>query len=360
MPAQRGGVRPMMCAEVRRLKPKPAKAKQPGDLVTPIHGAFLEFPKGVNPGLSTHFEQVASSAGTTLWKLKVAIPGVPVRPGRVVPQVEKRAVSRSVIEEARGPLVIEPYRPDFVALNPIPKKARLGRRRALRRRDGSRVEPLYVFPPDGRYVYNDHNYPWRCVGQVNNNGRISTGVLVGPRHVLTASHALDWNAPWAVFGAHHYGTFNLAVGYTWCVWYHEKLGAVDSETVDEDYVVLVLDEPIGNSLGWFGSHTYLDDWDDEPYFAHCGYASDLNLLAEYPTYQADISLEEEDGGLMKAMSTETGDFTQGHSGGPVFAWIDGVGPYAVGVVSGEGQGKNWVSGGTAMVRLIKQALAETP
>ena len=66
----------------------------------------------------------------------------------------------------------------------------------------------------------------------------SAGVLVGPRHVLAACHAIDWNSPWAVFRAHHWGTFDLAVGHTWCVWYYEKLGSVNSETVDMDYVFL--------------------------------------------------------------------------------------------------------------------------
>ena len=59
------------------------------------------------------------------------------------------------------------------------------------------------------------------------------------------------------------------------------------------------------------------------------------------------------------MSSITADLTEAHSGGPVFGWWDN-GPYIVGVVCGQGQGRNWISGGTSMVRLIQDALAQTP
>jgi hypothetical protein len=111
-----------------------------------------------------------------------------------------------------------------------------------------------------------------------------------------------------------------------------------------------------------GSKTYTDDWDDESYWASLGYEEDMGT-AMLPTYQAGISMEEIDGGNMKAMSTRDGDFMHGHSGGPVFAWWDGL-PYVVGVVSAGAEDNdglmNIVSGGVAMVRLIKAAREQTP
>lgn len=355
---QQGTEPPLTSAQVRKLPAQLAKSPAPEGNATPVHAALLEFPAAVDPGLETRFQRVASSGTGTLWRLEVSVTGAPAHSGRLAPRIEHRVVRRSAAESARGPLKIEPARPDFVGSTPVPKRGRLPRRRKLRRRNGKRLEPLYVFPPDGRYTYFDLSYPWMSVGQVNSNGSISSGVLVGPRHVLAASHALDWNAPWAVFRAHHHGSYDRAVGHTWCVWYYEKLDSVNSETLDEDYVVCVLDQPIGHELGWFGARTYHDDWDDEPYWAHCGYASDLGT-AEFPTFQDEIRLEEEDGGNMKAMSSVTADLTEAHSGGPVFGWWP-EGPYVVGVVSGQGQGKNWISGGTSMVRLIQDAVAQTP
>jgi hypothetical protein len=348
---------PLKCGQVRRLRPRPPLAGPPQDLTSRVHSAFLTFEKNASPRLDTRLERISSAGDRSLWRLDIDVGGRPDFKKSLQPRIEHRVLSRKAAMKAGGPVELRPFLPDFAGLHPIPDKARLPRRRILKRRTGERIDPLYVFSPDGRYVYNDHNYPWSCAGQINNNGWISSGVLVGPRHVLTASHSLDWNAPWAVFNAHHYGNSNLAVGFTWCVWYYEKLGSVNSDNVDMDYAVCVLDQPLGNWLGWFGSKTYNDDWDDEPYWAHCGYGEDIGN-ANYPTFQQDICLEEEDGGNMKAMSSTTGDFTHAHSGGPVFGWWDG--PYVVGVVSGQAQGKNWISGGVSMVRLIKEALAQTP
>ena len=358
MPSPQAPDLPLSIDRVRRLPARAALAAPPPGRTTTVHTALLEFPKGADAGVETRFQKVADAAAGSLWRLDVRVAGAPARSGRLAPPIEHRAVPRRTGAAARGALRLEPFLPEFVGSRPVPKRVRLRRRHSLQRRDGTKLEPLYVFPPDGRHTYYDLEYPWMCVGQVECNGSISTGALVGPRHVLASSHALDWNAPWAVFRAHHFGDYNRAVGHTWCVWYYEKLGAVDSETMDEDYVVCVLDQPIGYDLGWFGSRTYVDDWDHGLYWAHCGYASDIGL-AEFPTYQDGIALQEEDGGNMKAMSSITADLTEAHSGGPVFGWWDN-GPYIVGVVCGQGQGRNWISGGTSMVRLIQDALAQTP
>ena len=226
-----------------------------------------------------------------------------------------------------------------------------------------RVDPLYIFPPDGRYAYHDHHYPWCCFGRIECGTRTGSGVLVGPRHVLTASHILDWNAPWAIFRANLRGSHQHGVGYTWCVWYYEKIGPAGG-SIDRDYVVCVLDQALGtaNMFGCMGSKTYIDDYDDEAYWASLGYEEDFSA-ATLPTYQAGISMEEIDGGKMKAMSTRDGDFTHAHSGGPVFGWWGGL-PYVVGVASAQAEDDdgplNIVSGGVAMVRLIKAALEQTP
>jgi hypothetical protein len=52
-----------------------------------------------------------------------------------------------------------------------------------------------------------------------------------------------------------------------------------------------------------------------------------------PVFQDEMTLEEEDGGDMMAMTTTTGDVVTMQSGSPVFGWWP-KGPYAVGVVSG--------------------------
>jgi V8-like Glu-specific endopeptidase len=357
-------LRPMSREQVRKMKPSPAKGKPPADLTTRVFSTYLGFEKGTKPETSTRLEHVRDVQGRGVWRLDVETKGSVMPPEFARPSIERRALSRNVLTGIRGPLEVAPHRPEFIGLNPLPKKSAAFRRAVLRRRDGRQVDPLYVFPPDGRYAYHDHNYPWCCFGRVEcADGRTGSGVLVGPRHVLTASHILDWNAPWAVFRANLRGSHQHAVANTWCVWYYEKITG-GGDTVDRDYVVCVLDQPLGQAqtFGCMGSKTYSDDWDDEPYWSSLGYEEDMGT-ATLPTYQAGISMEEIDGGNMKAMSTRDGDFAHCHSGGPVFAWWDGL-PYVVGVVSAGAEDEdglmNIVSGGVAMVRLIKAAREQTP
>nr|MBA2695436.1 serine protease [Actinomycetota bacterium] len=79
----------------------------------------------------------------------------------------------------------------------------------MRRINGRSIEPYYgVYGPDDRQVYYPGDYPWRCMGRVfartNWAGGGSwdwwgSGVLVGPRHVLTAGHVCPWGSgSWAM------------------------------------------------------------------------------------------------------------------------------------------------------------------
>jgi len=351
--------RPMKLAQVRKLKAVLPRGVPPKELSTRIESSVFSLDKGKVPSVSTRLQQVASGRDWTTWRLDVEVEGQPKPAVKPAVRAELRCVKRTELSRIKDKdsLSLKPFQPEFLGKKFIPSRSRMPRANRILTRQGKSINPLYIFDPDDRYIYRDENYPWRCAGQVVSKG-ISTGVLVGPRHVLTASHSLDWVNPWATFYANQWGKINQGVAHTWCVWYYEKIGDGLSENIESDYVVCVLDTPLGSWLGWMGSRTYNDDWDSEPYWAHVGYASDIHD-AHYPTYQDGVVLEEEDGGSMKVMSSTTADLTAAHSGGPVFGWWDG-GPYVVGVVSGEARNKNWMSGGTAMVKLIKSAHAETP
>jgi V8-like Glu-specific endopeptidase len=60
------------------------------------------------------------------------------------------------------------------------------------RAKGETVKPLFIYPPDGRKVFKDTTYPWRACGRVTTNTDQGAGALVGPRHLLTASHLIGW------------------------------------------------------------------------------------------------------------------------------------------------------------------------
>src|SRR5262245_34445540 len=98
---------------------------------------------------------------------------------------------------ARSADVLHAYRPPWVEASFVPRSVRLSERREVRYR-GERFTPLshcHFNGTDGRDTYNDTSYPWGCVCKITNpTGGTGSGALIGPRHILTASHVLDWNS----------------------------------------------------------------------------------------------------------------------------------------------------------------------
>lgn len=221
-----------------------------------------------------------------------------------------------------------------------------------------------IFPPDGRRPFTDTTFPWRCVCQVVSGTRNGSGVLIGRRHVLTASHVMDWNAL-SVSVSFVRGAATLATAVATHVIAYEKINDVEYDNADSDYVVAVLDTPVGDSLGFLGAKTYDSSWDDAvTSWMNIAYAPDISG-GTFPSFQTDFTLDEDDYDLGggRALFTKSGDFVNGMSGSPVFGnWPEG--PFVVGVVSSGGDGVfgriNVVAAGSDLTNLVTVARRDFP
>ncbi len=299
----------------------------------------------------------------------VATEGVPnaLKSMDILPDVRPfmhQPVDRQSLASSPGePLA--PYRPAWTDAVGRPRRAAIAGlpTRKLWHR-GEHLDPLTIFWPDDRKPYNDTRYPWGCVCRVVTAAGAGSGVIVGPRHVLTASHVVDWNRNGAgTVEVHRAGPSLSAISPITRAWYFTKITPPDVgwSEVDEDYAVLTTADRLGDRFGWLGVRTYDSGWDDEPYWRSIGYAAG----GLFPVYQRDRELDEDefDYGSARSMTT-TADTVPGQSGSPLFAfWDDG--PYVVAVVSAQGTyflsgEENWCAGGNDMTRLVNHARANDP
>src|SRR5215472_16803521 len=153
-----------------------------------------------------------------------------------------------------------------------------------------------IFPPDQRRVFSDTSFPWCTVGRGDLGGGWGSRTLVGPRHLLCASHMMTWNpdntvnqvtfttsyfdgnAPFGNSGIVHWYAYRKVVGPT-----------LTNDDVAEDYVVLVLSQRLGDICGWMGTRGYSDSWNGLTDWSHIGYPGDLTG-GERPTFQNGISI----------------------------------------------------------------------
>jgi hypothetical protein len=229
---------------------------------------------------------------------------------------------------------------------------------------GQELEPLLVFNPDGRRVYDDRSFPWVLACNVSSGSGSGSGALIGPRHVLTASHVIDWQALTVSVSLVQGSTQLASAGGTHIMAY-EHIVDVTYSNADDDYAVVMLDRRLGDGFGFFGCRTYDSDWDNETAnWFNIAYERIIHSTAA--NFQTGFFLDEDDfdlgGGRM--LITKTGDFLKGMSGSPVFGfWNEG--PFVVGVASagangGLGGNYNAIAGGNNLTRLVNKARADFP
>jgi V8-like Glu-specific endopeptidase len=240
-----------------------------------------------------------------------------------------------------------------------------------------------IFGADDRYLFQDNSFPWRTTGKVNTAGKWGSGTTIGPRHVLTASHVVNWTGgsrggvawinftpgyfdgrgPWGVFAA------------TRVIYWLQAPGTLTDEQTAFDYVVLVMEDRIGDMIGYPGYRTYDSDWNGGSYWQYTGYPGELSS-GERPAFQGGCTIsnaqDESLNGQSGLVLGHFNEFTPGQSGGCTWGWWDGEPwPRVVGVGSTIGdttvkstnvgtRGDNEYGGGPALSALIAYARSNYP
>jgi len=249
------------------------------------------------------------------------------------------------------------------------------------RKNGKRIYPNgFIWNNvDVRQPFFPSGYPLQCIGRIFvytdpgsfNWSSSGTGALVGPNTVLTASHVVPWDVdgPMIEFvPAYFNGVSTLGANVYSYVDGAASYDESSSPAPAFDFAVLRLQDRLGDSLGWFGTRSYDDSWNDDNFWTLVGYPGAIDN-AEQPSIQSGISFHDDDEdsndfGQAMELETQDGDSSPGDSGGPYFAfWDDG--PYIVGAdVGGETEwfffpftteDNNVASGGPALPQLVQWA-----
>jgi len=271
-------------------------------------------------------------------------------------------IDREAARKLDAPATLKGYAPPWLGVSFAPKRAGAPPPPIVTRR-GKRLDPLVIHQPDDRRIYNDTTYPWGCVCRITRpDGRRGSGVLIGARHVLTASHVVQWNTNVAErIEVHFAGNSARATAFTEVAYAYTQIGDVTSSTVDEDYAVIVLTQRLGDRFGFFGTKLYDSSWDDDTVWDTIGYAIDV-AQTNFPTFQRNVSLDEDefDLGSGRAMTTSA-DAMPIQSGSPMFGrWTGDPVAYAVAVMSAQGGGDNWCAGGSDLNRIVRHARTQNP
>lgn len=319
------------------------------------------------PSITTRLQRVERGGGQPYWEVIVEIDGVRAD-GRALPAAMRgqatRIGERQISEEKLAGLLTS-HIPDHLAFNATPRAWLRSVKRIRQVLSEPRIATT-IFGADNRRAFQDTSYPWSTVGLVQTNRGSGSGVMIGPRHLLTVSHVIDWSAPegfaadWVRFTPSFFdgsAPFGEAYGVH-VYWYVQEDGdgfISDSEG-DYDYVVVVLDRRLGETTGWMGARGYDDAWDDLDAWSHMGYPADLNS-GQRPTWQGGFRVDGTDAAAQAIV--HQADVFSGQSGGPVFGFWDGeVGPRAIAVQSWQNSKNNGASGSMDMRDLVAQARTE--
>ena len=148
------------------------------------------------PEIKTRLERLDRGDGRPQWEVIVEIDGVRAG-GRSLPSALKgeatMIVERQISEEELAKHLTG-FVPEHLGFNATPLDILKSVKR-IRPAESKRRVATTVFGAENRRAFQDTTYPWSTVGLVQTNRGSGSGVMIGPRHLLTVSHVIDWTAP---------------------------------------------------------------------------------------------------------------------------------------------------------------------
>jgi V8-like Glu-specific endopeptidase len=279
--------------------------------------------------------QSVGTDGKYLWKVQVPV-SEDLRGARPGLSLERHPSSK-FLNEVTDSVSFTSHRPEWIDALPMPRLVVEKAAQMLRRFNGTRTEPLWVYD-NARHAFRDSSWPWGLVGRIfNNQGFNGSGALIGDRLVITAGHMVPWSSQswWMRFvPAYFNGSSLFGAGVES---YVSDARGYNTGGTGYDWAILRLYEPLGSSLGYFGYNSYSTDWNNLPVWSNIGYPGDIDN-AEEPAFQKGFTINDTDGDSNggEELETENCDLNHGNSGGPMFAWWNnGTDPRIVGVVSSQ-------------------------
>jgi len=238
-----------------------------------------------------------------------------------------------------------------------------------------------IFGTDDRFLFNDQSFPWRTTGLIRTAGGRCSGTTIGPRLVLTASHCVNWDgdggAGWITFTPGYFDGNEPwgEIAATNVIYWLQAPGTLNDQQTAFDYVVLVMEEDIGDVVGYPGYRTYDEAWNDGSFWQYTGYPGEL-AGGERPAFQGDCVISSAQTQSLNSNSAlvlgHFNEFTPGQSGGAAWGWWDDepwprvvgvgstIGSTAVQRPTGSTNGDNEYGGGAALSALISWARENFP
>ena len=370
--------KPLSSKALRRAKFSPPE--DPPRRLEQVKVCSFTLPEDREPRIVRNWQQPgAFDVIAEVWRQDIEYPrGQLIRPTphERIPAV---ALGRDCLEQYGKVDSINGKRQVYAPGSFFPQLSQLDFERAeqFRKKREGEDDPTNIFGTDDRYIYQDTSFPWRTVGRVWTATGACTGCTIGPRLVLTASHCINWSsdggAGWVVFSPGYYngnGPWGSFYATQVIYWNQAQGGLSDFETAF-DYVVLVMNDYVGNQVGYPGYRAYSDGWNGLDVWQHMGYPGDLTST-QRPAFVGDCTISstssESTSGQTGLVLGHFNDITGGHSGGPVWGWWgEEEWPRVVGVQSAEAgtpamntSGDNEFGGGPALSALITWARNNYP